>query len=230
MRKWGVVITLFYALVIVVLLVPGAVLLFGPAFRGSTGFSDQVKEAWTAWGTWVAVAIPVLGQGLLLFLRVDTSFKRLKPRAHILVSSATTAFFLTLLTFVGVLSCVVGFKGDKGLDLLDRLPGGGTLILGACGMLWLLWGIVFYRFSRDSIDPVTRAVSWMLRGSVLELLIAVPAHVVVRRRHDCSAPLVTSFGITSGIAIMLLAFGPSVLLLYKKRIEGYVARAAAGKS
>jgi hypothetical protein len=230
MRKWGVVITLFYALVVVTLLVPGAVFLFGPAFLGSTAFYDQVKEAFSAWGTWVTVAIPVLGQALLLLLRVDTSFKRLKPRAHILVSSAITAFFLAILTFAGVLSCFVGVKGDRALDILDRLPGGLASTLGACAILWLVWGVVFYRFSRDSSDPVTRAVSWLLRGSVLELLIAVPAHVIVRRRHDCSAPLVTSFGITSGIAIMLLAFGPSVLLLYEKRMEAYSARGAAGNS
>jgi hypothetical protein len=45
--------------------------------------------------------------------------------------------------------------------------------------------------------------------------------VWVRRRQDCSAPLATSFGITTGIAVMLLSFGPSVLLLYKKRMEKY---------
>jgi hypothetical protein len=55
----------------------------------------------------------------------------------------------------------------------------------------------------------------------LELLVAVPCHVIVRRRNECSAPIATSFGITTGIAVMLLAFGPSVLLLYKKRLEGY---------
>jgi hypothetical protein len=74
---------------------------------------------------------------------------------------------------------------------------------------------------------VTRAVTWLLRGSVLELLIAVPAHIITRRRHDCSAPIVTGFGISSGLAIMLLAFGPSVYLLYRKRMEGRRAKAAS---
>jgi hypothetical protein len=72
-----------------------------------------------------------------------------------------------------------------------------------------------------------RAVSWLLKGSVLELLIAVPCHVIVRRRHDCSAPVVTSFGIVTGIAVMLLCFGPSVLLLYKKRLDAYSAHNSA---
>jgi hypothetical protein len=80
-------------------------------------------------------------------------------------------------------------------------------------------------FLRRSSDPVTRVVSWLLRGSVLELLIAVPCHIIARRRDECSAPQMTSFGIATGIAIMLLSFGPSVLLLYKKRLDEYPRKA-----
>jgi hypothetical protein len=92
---------------------------------------------------------------------------------------------------------------------------------------WLVWGVLFYLYFRNSAAVTTRTVSWLLKGSVLELLIAVPCHVWVRRRGDCSAPMATSFGIVTGIAVMLLAFGPSVLLLYKKRLDGYSARKSA---
>jgi hypothetical protein len=37
----------------------------------------------------------------------------------------------------------------------------------------------------------------------------------------------TSFGIVTGIAVMLLCFGPSVLFLFKKRLDGYSAHTSA---
>jgi hypothetical protein len=53
------------------------------------------------------------------------------------------------------------------------------------------------------------------------LLIVVPCHVVVRHRDDCSAPALTGFGIATGLAVMLLTFGPGVVFLYRKRLRRY---------
>jgi hypothetical protein len=73
-------------------------------------------------------------------------------------------------------------------------------------------------FDKEANLLVFWGAAWLLKGSVLELLIVVPCHVIVRRRHDCSAPIAT------GLAIMLLSFGPSVLFLYKKRLDSYPLR------
>jgi hypothetical protein len=128
---------------------------------------------------------------------------------------------LAVLTFSAVSSVAVAVRGDRADDWA------WIIFIGGLFVPWVLWSIAFYRYSRDIDDVVTRAVKWLLRGSVLELLIAVPSHVIVRRRHDCCAPAVTSFGIASGIAIMVLSFGPSVIFLFKKRMERLKARGAA---
>jgi hypothetical protein len=222
MKKWGVIVSLFFAAVVLALLVP-ATFLFAKA---SPSLSD-FRDVYGAWVTWICAGSILAGQFLLLWLKVDTTRKRLKPRTHVLVSAITTGLFLSILTLSIILAIGLAVGGDKFLDLIpDAAP--LTTILVAYAVPWLVWGILFYRFSRDSEDAITRAVRWLLRGSVLELLIAVPAHVIVRRRNDCSAPVVTGFGITAGIAIMLISFGPSVLLLYRKRMERY-SRSSEGK-
>lgn len=218
MRKWGIVITISYVAIVLCFLVPGAAFIVGDDVSPLAPYKESA--------TWIPIGIVLAGQSLLLFLTVDTSFQRTKPRAHILVSCLMAGTLWALLTGAAVLSLGFGIYGDNfGGSFLDR----GANVLACWGALWVIWTIVFYLYFRKSNALLTRATSWLLRGSVLELLIAVPSHVVARRRHDCSAPVVTSFGIATGIAIMLLCFGPSVLLLYKKRMDEYAKRGPAAR-
>ena len=222
MRNWGILITLFYALVLVCLLLPGGLLL--------SGIFDvpELLEVLAHWLTWIWIAILIGSQALLLFLSVDTSRKKLKPRQHILVSVSTAAILFALLVFAGIWALLGGFVGDDSFgEPYSRFIDTEPKFLGWLLVLWLLWGIVFYLYARGAPERAARIIGWLLKGSVLELLIAVPAHVVVRQREDCSAPILTSFGIVTGLAIMLLSFGPSILFLYKKRLERYNRRRRA---
>jgi hypothetical protein len=221
MRKWGIIVSLLYALIVVALLVPGLVILSSYSLPSSPSFFSDIKDVCTVWIVWIPIAVLLCGQVVLLFVSADTSQKRLKPRASILVSYTATAMLFALLTFAALSSLGAAVYSDK---FMDRFWPTETHVIVAWAILWLLWGVVFLLFFRNSNVPTTRLLSWLLKGSVLELLIAVPCHVIVRRRQDCSAPTATSFGICTGVAVVLLTFGPSVLLLYKKRLDGYSAR------
>ena len=216
MRKWGVLISIIYALIVLGLLTPMAVLLAGPSDLRE--FSHGVLAAYREWLAWFPIVIVLGGQALLFFLSVDTSQKRLKPRSHILLSCVLAGILTALLAFALIGAIGVAVQGDRFGEGAFANP---FLFFG---LAWLFWGIVFYFFLRNTSEIVNRVTSWLLRGSILELLVVVPCHVIVRRRHDCSAPMVTSFGIVTGMAIMLLSFGPSVLFLYKKRLEAYASR------
>jgi hypothetical protein len=214
MRQWGLIITVFYGCALMFFVLP----LLG-------WLSSTELAHWQFWWpdlwdrnviAWLVMLMT--GQVLLLFVSVDNSFKRLRPRASLVVSIATTASMVGLLTAAALLSLVAAIWGDDGVGALTtfRFWGG----IAAC---WLLWGIVFGAYAAALSSRLDRVVAWLLRGSVLELLIAVPCHVVVRQRDDCSAPAATAFGIATGIAVMLMSFGPSVVFLYRKRLQRYAA-------
>lgn len=219
MRRWGVVVTLFYAAAVLLLIVPMAVVMIGE-WKVAADIHREVRDVYHYWLTWVFAAVFILGQALLLFLSVDTSDRRLKPRTRIAFSIASAGLLLAVLTFAAVSSIAVAIRGDSADSLF------WPVLIGGLFAPWLLWALAFYWYSRKTEDVVGRAVSWLIRGSVLELLIAVPSHVIVRRRDDCCAPVVTGFGIASGIAVMLLSFGPSVVFLYQRRMQSLKTRRA----
>jgi hypothetical protein len=225
MRGWGIVLTVLYAVIVVGILIPWALYLSGAAGNGGLSyFLHGLVDVYAETLVWVFTSMVIAGQALLLFLSVDISEKRLKPQTHIWVSCAVASAPAGLLAYAAVLCMGVGIHGDKFLNAHEAAIGTRTKVLIGVGILWAIWGVVFYLYLRNKSDVVRRIMTWLLRGSVLELLVAVPCHVLVRRKDQCCAPMVTSFGIVTGIAIMLLSFGPSVLFLYKKRLDAYAVR------
>lgn len=231
MRHWGLVITGFYSLVVLLLLFPAWAMLAVDGAPTSQGFLEIYQlilnvHEWY-WGAWLYAGILLGGQALLLFLSVDTSWRHAKPRQHLAVTITLASSFAAILTFAAIWSLAlgIGVEGKGFLFALSPFNGTETAVIlkiaAWWGCLWTIWGVIFYLYLRDSVEPVTHVVSWLLKGSVLELLIAVPAHVAVRYRNECSAPAVTSWGIVTGLAVMLLCFGPGVLALYRRKLDSY---------
>jgi len=95
----------------------------------------------------------------------------------------------------------------------------GTLLTLA--RFWFIWTVVFRSIAKgDDAETLLKRVNrWLLRASILELLVAVPSHIIVRHRDDCCAPAGTFWGIATGISLTLLCFGPGVFFLFMERFK-----------
>ena len=202
------------------------------------------------WGYWLWLSVLVAAQALLLLVPVGVAERRPTRRRRLLVPVVVASFLLANLFLAGVFAILAAAMGDKasvvveapaGLarQIIDHIPGLSAaltnfglppgndwlLIPQLVGMMvffWLVWGLVFHHFAKadDSENLVQRATRWLLRGSILELLVAVPSHVIVRQREDCCAPFASFWGIVTGISVMLLSFGPGVFFLFTARMRG----------
>jgi hypothetical protein len=230
MRNWGIVVAAFYALFVLLFLSYGMVFL---AEVGRTiDFSWQTQMREVVGVALIPTAFFVCGQILLMFLSVDTSWRRVKPQRHAKVTAGLVGLMVTILFIAALFAIGMAIWGDN-IDIgisawfegtwMEELSEGAILIstLAIVLLIWALWGIVFYAFSRRTSDVIEKAVSWLIKGSVLELLVAVPCHVLVRQREWCCAQYISAWGIATGIAVMLLVFGPSALLLYRRKLDDY---------
>jgi hypothetical protein len=209
-----------------------------------------VVDLFQSWSFWLWLGVLVSAQALLLLVPVDVAERRPTRRRRLLVPVVTVSFLLANLFLAGVFAILSAAFGDKASVVVEApaqftgkiiecipglsaalanvglAPGGDWLmvpqLIGMVICFWLLWGCVFHHFARAD-EPETlvkRTTRWLLRGSILELLVAVPSHIIVRQREDCCAPMASFWGIVTGISVMLLSFGPGVFFLFAARMRG----------
>jgi hypothetical protein len=155
-----------------------------------------------------------LGQAALLIVPVRVASRRPVARRSLLWPVVTAGLMMGGLA-VGAMYSLYEFA-LRDMDLGNWFWWAG---LGAGVVIWCLWAVLFYRSSRgvEPADLISRQCRLMLRGSILELLIAVPTHIVARSRGYCCAGAMTFIGLALGISVMLFSFGPAVFFLYVGR-------------
>jgi hypothetical protein len=252
MKRWAVLTVLLYAFTLLLLTVPVLLIAFGNwGLNSNNNGLHGMLQIYLAWGYWLWLAIMVAGQALLLLLPINIAERRLPARRPLKMPVIVSAFFLANLCFAGIFSILCAIFTDQAFNYFDLFalfttgtnqngqstgnnsgPWGTlfTMILTVV-VFWIIWAFIFRRSTKaDSPEALlTRATRWLLRGSILELLIAVPSHVIVRRRDDCCAPAGTFWGIATGISVMLLCFGPGVFFLFVERFRRLQPRSPEAK-
>jgi hypothetical protein len=138
-------------------------------------------------------------------------------RRSILIPIIASGLLLGGLVWGGSVALVELFSGTCHPDNDFAFWG----VLDGAVVVWIGWSIVFILIMRDG-DPTSLGMKLhriLIGGSFLELVVAVPSHLIVRQRSECCAGVLTGMGICIGVVIAIVSFGPAVFLLYFQRCK-----------
>lgn len=208
MKRAAIVVTLLYAVIISLFtfIVPIV------SFLGT-----ETKVDLFSWhkeiSYWLWFAVFILSQIALLIIPVKVENKKPITRKTVILPIAASSLMIGLLALGVFVSIGEFILWDHSYSLMWRF---GWIEFA---LTWLLWALIFYRWSKRT-EPkglIERISRTLYRGSLLELLVAVPTHIVIRQRPYCCAGAATFIGISIGIAVMIFAFGPAIFFLYADR-------------
>jgi hypothetical protein len=224
MKRWAIVTVALYVVAVLLLIIPVFLIAFGGWAAKPQGIADILRlYSWS--GFWIWLAVLALGQALFLLVPIHIAERRLSARRPVRIPAIVTGLFLANLLCAGALSLGCAVMKDDAAET-GKFVNFWNIVLVCTVIAWIVWAIAFRRFA-TSDDPeafVGRSVRWLLRGSILELLVAIPSHIIVRRRDDCCAPAITFWGIVTGISVMLLCFGPGVYFLFVEKFRRLQAK------
>ncbi|MBN3040783.1 MAG: hypothetical protein JW867_06610 [Candidatus Omnitrophica bacterium] len=215
MKGWPVIVAFLYGVIVLIILSIGLLIAFHPTSKTfGNGPIETLLNFYSQWQVWVFLAVMITAQACLLFLPVAIGGKKPIKRSLVFWPIVASGFVFSIL-FAGVLFAA--------FEAITKDPSGEKIwppALGVFILSWIIWGYLFYRSSRKS-EPrqiLEKQMNLLFKGSILELLIAVPSHIYVRSKDYCCAGFGTFIGIAFGISVMIFSFGPGVIFLYSQRL------------
>lgn len=228
MTRWAVVTVLLYVLLLGALLAGLGFVAFLP--DTVTDYKEGGSYWRNLWNWAGDPAVVPLWLSLLLFALAQISLLvvpvrarqglQIKPR-HWIMPMLAAGFLMGLLVAAAGLCVWMVLQADPVFEWAM------VQVAAALVFFWVLWFLAFRAFRFSTPDPrrwTARVTRCLLKGSILELVVAVTSHIWVRRRGDCSSPLFTFWAMAAGLAVALAAFGPGVFYLFADRKERMMSR------
>jgi len=223
MKRWAALVVLLYAVILAGLTAPLVLAAFWPPPLAGE-FLSWLDEAdppfWPLWG-WLGLM--VLAEAALLVVPVRMAGGLTIAKRHIFWTLlATVAATLVMAAGLWLTAC----EHLTNTENINRTT--APYLFGAVGVLWLVWSILFafYNGRNKPRSFMSRVVRYLVAGSILELLVAVPTHFIARWRNYCCAGFLSFWGLATGFSVLLFAFGPGALLLFARRWQSLRRRPA----
>jgi hypothetical protein len=160
----------------------------------------------------IALGLMIMSQAIFIFGTGTIELCKPIKRRRLLLPTIAASLMIAILAGALSMSLAEFFIVDTH-NRAENISCGGFLVS------WLGWGILFYVYTRkkERFQVMRRLATAVFSGSLIELLAAVPLHLVVSRRPGCFVGLSTMMGIIAGIYVMFWAFGPGIALLFIKK-------------
>ena len=222
MKPWHLIVAGLYLLVLAALVAP----LYALGFWQWPS-AGQFAAFFGSGPVWLTLAAMGLCQLVLLLVPVRIANRRRITRGALWPTVLVGALMMGLLGLAAAVSVHAAILGDK-----PEKPWELPVLTGLVVGLWCFWTIVFARLARQRppADFLSVLCRRLMQGSILELLVAVPCHIVVRCREYCCAGVFTMFGLAMGVSVMLFAFGPAAYFLFVARARRLQALEPEGES
>ncbi len=208
MKRWALLVASLYAAALAILTVPAILAAFAPDLEWKEPF-----KLYACWQYWTWLAFMFLAQFALLAVPVRIASRRPVTKGPLWPTMLAGGLMAGALLFGAIYSL---------LEFIFSQHVTGWMSWVAIGLgvaMWCVWSMIFFRLGRriEPGDLVSHQCKLLFKGSILELLIAVPTHIVTRSREYCCAGFMTFIGLTAGVSVMLFSFGPAVFFLYAAR-------------
>lgn len=139
-----------------------------------------------------------------------------------LKTAVVSAALMAMLLSIGLVSLVLEIPGwwisllEYGANNGSGATWGMTGIWAAMLFLWAFWACVFFVYWRqgDRHTQLGKMIRGLVAGSLLEFIVAIPAHVWATRQRGCYCATGTYTTLVFAGTVLLWAFGPGIILLY----------------